>query len=241
MCASRQGRLPKRVSETVVRPRLPLFGDSTGASAPNLSRRLPLAGVAAWILSAAAGTAVVWNHSLAPGADAVPPDRWPRESSVVRSPRLPTLLLFVHPRCPCTRATLGEFAVLMAQSGGRVSTRVLCLLPDGAPADWADTDLLRTARAMPGVDVLLDRGGVEARRFGAATSGQALLYDAEGRLVFSGGITASRGHSGDNAGRAAVLAFLRGEAPDRRHTLVFGCRLFGPSDVPQRRTCPCPP
>jgi hypothetical protein len=38
-----------------------------------------------------------------------------------------------------------------------------------------------------------DAEGVEMHRFGALTSGQTLVYDAAGRLLFSGGITASRG------------------------------------------------
>jgi len=67
---------------------------------------------------------------------------------------------------------------------------------------------------------------VEARRFGVETSGQTLLYDAGGRLIFSGGITGSRGHAGDNAGEAALVALLTSGQADRRATSVFGCPLF---------------
>ena len=52
--------------------------------------------------------------------------------------------------------------------------------------------------------MLRDDDGAEARRFGAETSGQTLLYDARGALAFSGGITGARGHAGDNAGRASL-------------------------------------
>ena len=72
----------------------------------------------------------------------------------------------------------------------------------------------------------LDEGGVEASRFGAATSGQAILYDGDGRLVFSGGITAARGHFGDNAGSQALARLLIDGMPSRPHTPVFGCALF---------------
>ena len=49
-----------------------------------------------------------------------------------------------------------------------------------------------------------------ARRGGSAwrRPGQTLLYDAGGTLIFSGGITGSRGHAGDNAGEAALVALL---------------------------------
>ena len=83
-----------------------------------------------------------------------------------------------------------------------------------------------SAAAIPNVTVVRDDDGLEARRFGAATSGQSLLYDVNGRLLFSGGITGSRGHSGDNAGRTAMLALLQHAPPGRDSAFVFGCSLF---------------
>ena len=75
---------------------------------------------------------------------------------------------------------------------------------------------------------MIDGDGQEARLFHAVTSGQTVLYDSQGRLLFSGGITASRGHSGDNAGRSAIVSLVNAEVPDRTETLVFGCPLFSP-------------
>ena len=75
---------------------------------------------------------------------------------------------------------------------------------------------------------MMDGDGREARLFQAVTSGQTILYDSHGRLLFSGGITASRGHSGDNAGRSAIVSLVNAEVPDRTETLVFGCPLFTP-------------
>ena len=76
--------------------------------------------------------------------------------------------------------------------------------------------------------MILDDDGREARLFHAATSGQAVLYDPQGRLLFSGGITASRGHSGDNAGRSSIVSLVHAGVPDRTETSVFGCPLFDP-------------
>ena len=50
-----------------------------------------------------------------------------------------------------------------------------------------------------------DISGDEARRFGAATSGEALLYSPSGKLLFHGGITPSRGHEGGSVGRDALV------------------------------------
>jgi hypothetical protein len=76
--------------------------------------------------------------------------------------------------------------------------------------------------------VVIDEGGVEAARFEALTSGQVVLYDGEGRLQFSGGITGARGHLGDNLGLRRVMSLLRGAEPDRTDSPVFGCPLHEP-------------
>ena len=64
--------------------------------------------------------------------------------------------------------------------------------------------------------------------FGALASGQTMFYDADGTLQFSGGITASRGHSGDNAGRSTITALLFNGKSAVRSTPVFGCYLGNP-------------
>jgi hypothetical protein len=51
------------------------------------------------------------------------------------------------------------------------------------------------------------------------------LYDQSGHLQFSGGITGSRAHQGDNAGRQSLLALLSGRNA-RTATNVYGCPLF---------------
>jgi hypothetical protein len=78
---------------------------------------------------------------------------------------------------------------------------------------------------MRNVEILRDDDAVEARRFGVFTSGQSLLYAPDGALLFSGGITASRGHAGDNAGIAAIAALARGRGAATTETPVFGCAL----------------
>ena len=179
-----------------------------------------------WLSGVAGGMAVLYDYSNQPGPSSGAPLRWPQASSIDRHPGRATLLIFAHPRCPCTRATIGELAVAMRHVQGQVSGHVLFSKPEPLPNDWEKTDLWRSAAAIPGVQVLTDLDGTEARRFRAATSGAALLYDADGKLIFNGGITESRGHHGDNAGRSAVVALLTQGIPDRDKTFVFGCELF---------------
>jgi hypothetical protein len=183
-----------------------------------------------WLVSAVVGLGVLTDYANTPGAAGEAPVAWPPSSGIERSRQLPTLLLLAHPRCPCTRATIGELAVLMAHAQGRLAARVVFFKPTDGPEGWEKTDLWESAAAIPGVEVVADPGGREAARVGGLTSGQTLVYDAGGRLRFQGGITAARGHAGDNAGRSAILALLdpvrlhRGVA-SRSQTFVFGCAL----------------
>jgi len=116
---------------------------------------------------------------------------------------------------------------IIASCKDQVQAAVFFSVPRGSPPDFSRTDLWNTATRIPTVRVLADSNATEARRFGARTSGQVLLYDCRRRLVFSGGITAFRGHSGDNDGRDAIVSVVRGQSPRFRTTPVFGCALFG--------------
>jgi hypothetical protein len=113
----------------------------------------------------------------------------------------------------------------MAGCSGHVAAQVLFYKPKDSPEDWALTDTWQEALSIPGVLVAPDEDGVEAKRFGAQTSGSAVLYDATGRLLFSGGITAARGQRGANDGSRAILALLEG-TPAPAKTPVFGCSIF---------------
>jgi hypothetical protein len=178
-----------------------------------------------WMAALGYGMQVLWKYETTPGTSApVAPD-WPSGSILPRQPDQPTLLMVAHPHCPCTRASIAELAQIMAHAPQGVKAIVLFVKPAGAGPDWDNTDLRRSAAAIPGVSVRTDDNGVEAARFGAKTSGHTLVFDRDGALVFSGGITATRGHEGGNAGENSVLAALRQQAPDRSRTPVFGCAL----------------
>jgi hypothetical protein len=178
-----------------------------------------------WLMAVGVGLARLWDYSLSPGAPGDAPLRWPASSRIERVPGQFTVVVAAHPQCPCSRATIGELSQLMTWKRGRVTALVLFVRPVGFTDDWVESDLWRSAAAIPGVTPIRDDEGVEARRFGAVTSGQTMVYDAEGRLVFSGGVTGARGHYGDNRGLAAALAALNGEEPGPRESPVFGCAL----------------
>ncbi|HEX8891004.1 MAG TPA: hypothetical protein VF779_17785, partial [Pyrinomonadaceae bacterium] len=144
-----------------------------------------------WLLAIGFGVCVLCNYENTPGVAATPPERWPVESHVELAPEGATLVMLVHPHCPCTRASIAELAALMAHCQGRLTAYVLFLKPEGFSDEWEKTDLWQSAVSIPGVHAVFDDDGAEALRFHAATSGQTILYAADGRLLFSGGITSS--------------------------------------------------
>jgi hypothetical protein len=184
------------------------------------------AAAAVWLAGAVAGLWVLWAYENRPGKGANSPTRWPGETRLVRSPGQPTLVLLAHPQCTCTRASLDELAEVLGRVQTPPKTYVLFLKPSQFFDGWEKTDLWRKASSLPNVTIVRDDDGLEAEKFGAVTSGQTLLYDATGQLIFSGGVTGARGHTGDNAGRAALIALLDRKEPSRRATSVFGCSLF---------------
>src|SRR5260221_1265704 len=131
------------------------------------------------------------------------------------------MLVFAAPRCPCTRATIHELDRLLVRIGDRADVSVIFSGPDGGDARDA-------ARAIRGVRVVDDPSRAQSRRFGARTSGEVLLYGADGALLFAGGITPSRGHEGDSAGAARIEELLTrtNVAETPANAAVFGCALF---------------
>jgi len=186
--------------------------------------------LALWVIGVGSGLWAVWAYDNRPGAAAAAPPRWPKETGLTFSTEGPTLVFLAHPQCTCTRASLDELAEILARARTKPRTYVLFLKPSTVDDGWERTDLWRRASQLPGVRVLRDDDGTEARKFGVETSGQTLLYDAHGTLLFSGGITGSRAHAGENAGELAIISLLTNGHPDRRASSVFGCPLFADAD-----------
>ncbi len=178
-----------------------------------------------WLTVLSVGFLVLWRYEAAAGQETRAPSSWPAESHLSRAQDRNTLVMFVHPRCPCSRASLAELRRLLPRVRGHVTTSVVFVRPPGVGVDWERSALRGLATSLADVVVFDDHAAVEARRFGAATSGATLLYDAAGRLVFSGGLTAVRGHEGESAGQEQIISLVRTGRAEQRETPVFGCRL----------------
>jgi hypothetical protein len=182
----------------------------------------PLCG-ALWMVGMAVSVIKLQKYAYTPSAPALGGVRtWPAGSRLWQTVNAKTLVVFAHPYCPCTRATLEQLQRILARCRKTPNTHLVFISAGGAAA--IGETLWQDARRIPGVQVVAS--GSEAALFQARTSGQTFVFDEAGTLMFAGGITAGRGHAGDNPGARAVLSLLNAEKSSYRHTSVFGCALF---------------
>jgi hypothetical protein len=190
--------------------------------------------IAVSLTAAAAGFSRVLAFDLTPGQQDTAPTLWPGPAGIDGGikPAIQgnggrsSLILFAHPFCSCTHATISEIARVLNRHSRKdlPAIHVLFSRPESV-SRWKPGALWVEAAALPGSSVSWDDGGRAAGQFGVRTSGTVLLYDARGVLRFAGGVTGSRGHAGDNFGSAALARALDGGKPAMRRFLVFGCSL----------------
>src|SRR5215469_11881826 len=91
-----------------------------------------------WSIAIAAGwvTLLRYDYESRPHESGTVPARWPAGSKIEREHDRATLVMFAHPRCPCTRASIGELALLMAHGQGRLRAHVMFFRPVGSSDAW---------------------------------------------------------------------------------------------------------
>lgn len=180
--------------------------------------------MAVWGVTTTVGMLGLALYSGTAGSEGASSVQWPAESPLSYSIDKPTLLVFFHPRCPCSRATASELNRVVV-GHPEISVVPVMFCPESRPDDWANTTLVRNMTEIAGAAPHEDVGGLEATRFGATTSGHVLLYSPGGRLLFSGGVTSSRGHEGENTACESLKRVLRGESPHLSSFPVYGCPI----------------
>lgn len=184
-----------------------------------------------WGLSLCVGIGLEIRHELSAATQADPPRLWPvaadslLQAGSVGSSEASSrvLLIFLHPHCPCSRASLTELTRVLADLSGPTQALVLFVKPPGTPVGWEESNLWKAAQQTPGVTVACDEGGRWADIFEATHSGQTRVYD-HGQLVFHGGITAGRGHVGPSSASELLVAQLH-HPSGLKCTPAFGCPL----------------
>ena len=188
--------------------------------------------VLAWGLIVSFGLFSVGVYTAVPGEAGSPPALWPDDIEIRRDLRRSTLLIFLHPGCPCSQASVAELGIILSQTARHVNGHAVLLSAKHSDMDWVRSPLKAALALLPEVRQWEDRSGGLAHRFRVATSGHVVLYDQNGRLTYSGGITDARGHQGDNPGRAAVIGLILGKTRQPSSRSVFGCPLLASEPAP---------
>lgn len=199
-------------------------------------RSFPVWGAILWGVAVVVASLGMWLHAASPGKAAGAPERWPEGSVLVHDPELLTLLVFAHPACACTKATMEELARLLDARADRVRVQVFFESYEGVNQAPSESRAWAAASALPHASVDVDVDGAEAARFGVLTSGRVLAYDPSGALRFAGGVTRGRGERGDNNGAVRLARLIDEKAALDVQSPVYGCSLLSPEGVDVYRT-----
>src|SRR5438132_535294 len=98
-----------------------------------------------WAFCIGWGWMLLSQYENTPGQAQEPPSRWPSTTKIPTTLGLPTMVIFLHPYCPCSRATLAQLSLIMAHVQNKVKTQVVFVkLPDFSQ-DWVKTTLYNSA------------------------------------------------------------------------------------------------
>jgi hypothetical protein len=166
------------------------------------------------------GSVMVWPR----GVDSISLDRKGENSQKI--------VVFAHPGCPCTRATLAELEEALTH-GPADTAATIVFVTAGLPEALVDgSDTIAQAQQMNRVTVVIDSDANLAAQFGATISGEVFVFDAAGQRTFHGGITTGRGHRGRSSSRDHFEQAIRGQSDAANSTAqpavdcpVFGCTL----------------
>ena len=151
---------------------------------------------------------------------------WPEGAPLTLDPARLSLLVFVHPQCRGTEATLQTLARVMERCAGHANVTIMLYEDPALLAHWKGGPTKAVAESIPGATVREDHLGEAASFFDVKTSGSALLFAPDGTLLYRGGITPALGEVGE--GEVLQTWLLEGRGV--RHEPVFGCSLQGIAD-----------
>ena len=193
--------------------------------------------IVAWLAAVMVGWGFIANYEYSvntPLPNSIV-SRWPEQTALVRQEKCPTMLFFLHPKCPCSHASLSELEGLLSfdQESAEPAPDLIVVVtvPANANESWTGTPTLERAKRLANARLYFDSGGIEAARFGATTSGLVMFFDRAGDRQYAGGITMARGHEGANVGRDCLAEVLRGAPLTNREIPAFGCRLCLPEPI----------
>lgn len=184
--------------------------------------------ISIWLAAIFLGLQALWRYEKTAAATNPEFERqWPRGCRLSLKEGK-TLMVFVHPKCPCTKAGLRELISLSQKE--RLDGYICAVVPADAPTDWLDDEFCRECKKIYGLQLLSDSKGQISKEFAASCSGEIFLFDKTGTLKFHGGINLARGHEGANDGLSSLQLALKGNEALESYP-VYGCALLSSSEA----------
>jgi hypothetical protein len=187
---------------------------------------LPRLLIPLWLLLTGLGFSLVSSYGSEPGEATTAPDSI--DFALINIDKTPSnkLLMFLHPKCSCSLASVNEMARLMSRIKNKPELYIYFADPFEND-ELINSQLWQLSNNIPNSHVIRDKDSSIAKQLQAETSGSVILYDATGRLLFHGGITASRGHEGSSFGLQALTNLLNEKNNKILSSNVYGCGLRG--------------
>jgi hypothetical protein len=191
---------------------------------------------ALWVVTAVTGVCLHAGVDAAPAHASTGPRTRPRIAELNAPDGAPLIIMALHPRCPCSPASIDELRALRARCDAATHVAVLICTPADSASDAAtstewDEAFDRMSARFDRETVIRDRSGTIAASLGLHASGATLMYDAGGHLTFSGGLTLARGMAGANPTAVNAVQSLSASTdvclPDASSP-VYGCTLISP-------------
>jgi hypothetical protein len=185
--------------------------------------QLPIVALgAAWSLAILWTCGSLWDHAYRPAKN---PTDFPAPFAADETTSSSRIVLFAHPFCPCTKATLSELEESLSRLPANVAVAVVFVTVGLPPAEVSASPLMAMARSLPHVTVKQDDAGHLACSYGATVSGETFFVDSRGRVLYHGGLTPARGHQGDATGQTLLEQVARGKREGPCAAPIFGCSL----------------
>src|SRR4026208_322142 len=95
-----------------------------------------LLAVLLWLGLVAFGYSKLLRYSFTEGGLAQAPRNLPASLAPTPASKRSPMFLALHPRCPCSRATVREMAKILSRAADTVDVTVLVYMPGAPPQHW---------------------------------------------------------------------------------------------------------
>jgi hypothetical protein len=187
-------------------------------------RWIPFAG---WLAVLATAMTLLGRYHGQAGDPGAVPAAWPAGETRLAPGGL-DVVLFIHPRCPCTVQSIDALAEVvqhLRSTDVPVGVQVLVRTPAaGDDSAWTDGPAAQRLDALGPHVRRLDPGGTLAARWGAVTSGHVSIFAADGQRLLDGGLTPARAHAESPSVLRSIARHLAEGRPVAARP-VFGCPI----------------